>query len=94
VAYEFEWDQLKADSNLRKHGISFYEAVTAFRDPFAVLMPDPSHSLAEERYLVLGRTDNDRLVVVAFAERPPHTRIISARLAVRREHRFYEEAQD
>jgi len=92
VAYEFEWDPAKADANFRKHGVSFNEAVTAFADPLALLLPDPAHSSNEERYLALGRTDRDRLVVVAFAERPPRTRLISARLATRGEHRQYEEA--
>ena len=93
MAYEFEWDSAKAEANLRKHGVSFEEAVTAFGDPFSLLLPDPSHSTEEERYIILGRSDRDRLIVVAFAERPPRTRFISARLATRREHRQYEEAQ-
>ena len=92
MAYEFEWDAAKADANFRKHDVSFDEAVTVFADPLALLLPDPAHSSEEERYLALGRSDKDRLVVVAFAERPPRTRLISARLATRREHRQYEEA--
>ena len=93
MAYEFEWDPAKAQANYRKHGVSFEEAVTALGDPFALLLPDPSHSTEEERYLALGRSDRDRLVVVAFAERPPRTRLISARLATRREPRQYEEVK-
>jgi len=93
VAYEFEWDAAKAEGNYRKHGVSFEDAVTAFRDPLAILLSDPSHSIEEERYLVLGRTDSDRLIVIAFVERPPRTRLISARLATRRERRQYEEAK-
>lgn len=57
MAYEFEWDPAKADANDRKHGVSFEEAVTAFADPFALLLLDPSHSVEEERYLALGRSD-------------------------------------
>ncbi len=93
MAYEFEWDPTKAEANLGKHGVSFEEAVTAFGDPLSVLLPDPDHSAGEERYLLLGVSDRNRLVVVAFAERSPRTRIISARLAARRERRQYEEAE-
>jgi uncharacterized protein len=93
VAYEFEWDPTKAAANRRKHGVSFEEAATAFGDPLSLLLPDPDHSLGEERYLVLGRSDKGRLLVVAFVERPPRTRLISARLATRRERQRYEEDQ-
>jgi uncharacterized DUF497 family protein len=91
VAYEFEWDPEKAAGNLRKHGVSFDEAVTALGDPLSILLPDPDHSVGEERYLVLGMSTQNRLLVVAFVERPPRTRIISARLATRRERHDYEE---
>jgi len=91
VAYELEWDPKKAAANLRMHGVSFDEAVTAFRDPLSLLLPDPAHSIGEERYLVLGMSVAGRLLVVAFVERPPRTRIISARLATKRERHDYEE---
>ncbi len=58
VPYQFEWDAGKAVANLGKHGVSFDEAVTVFGDPLSVLLPDPDHSVGEERYLVLG-TSND-----------------------------------
>ena len=61
-----------------------------FGDPIGLLMPDPDHSLNEERYLVLGMSNQQRLLVVAFAERPPRTRLISARRAKPREWRRYE----
>ena len=93
MPYEFEWDPDKAAANLRKHGVSFEEAVTVFGDPLSMLLPDPDHSLAEQRYLVLGLSDNGRLLVVAFVERPPRTRLITARLATKRERRQYEEDQ-
>jgi uncharacterized DUF497 family protein len=54
MPYQFEWDAEKAAANLRKHDVSFAEAVTAFGDPLSVLLPDPDHSVGEERYLVLG----------------------------------------
>jgi uncharacterized protein len=69
----------------------FDEATAAFGDPLALLMPDPDHSTDELRYVVLGMSNRQRLLVVAFAERPPRTRVISARRARRREWRRYEE---
>ena len=91
MAYEFEWRREKGDANLRKHGVSFAEASTVFADPLAVLVPDPDHSIEKQRYLVLELSNRRRLLVVAFAERPPRTRLISARAATRRERRQYEE---
>jgi uncharacterized protein len=91
VGYIFEWDPKKAESNARKHGVTFDEAVTAFRDPLSLLLSDPDHSVGEERYLVLGMSNQRRLLVVAVAERPPRTRLISARRARPSERRRYEE---
>ena len=91
MGYVFDWDPEKAESNLRKHGVSFEEASTVFGDPLALLMTDPDHSAKEERYVLLGISLRQRLLVVAFAERPPMTRIISARRATRTERRKYEE---
>jgi uncharacterized DUF497 family protein len=91
VAYVFEWDQRKAATNERKHGVAFDEAATIFGDALAVLLRDPDHSLGEERYLLLGTSTRGRLLVVAYAERPPRTRLISARPATRRERKTYEE---
>jgi uncharacterized DUF497 family protein len=90
VAYSFEWDPKKAASNLKDHGVSFDEASTVFRDILAMNMPDPDHSDGEQRFVVLGMSSASRLVVVSYAERPPRTRIISARLASRPERRKYE----
>jgi uncharacterized DUF497 family protein len=93
VPYQFEWDAAKARENLRKHGVSFDEAVTVFGDPLSMQLPDPDHSVGEERYVLLGLSSTNRLLVVAFVERPPRTRIISARLATKGERRDYEEGQ-
>lgn len=76
MGYMFEWDPNKAESNARKHGVTFDEATTAFGDPLALLMPDPDHSTDEQRYVVLGMSNRQRLLVVVFAERPPRTRVI------------------
>lgn len=91
MPYIFEWDPRKAAANLTRHGVSFAEATEAFGDPLSVNMADPSHSVAEERFLVLGLSQSGRLLVVSYAERGPRTRIISARLASRSERRRYEE---
>ena len=91
VGYNFEWDPDKAEENLSKHGVSFAEAVTAFGDPLSMNMPDPDHSEGEQRFIVLGMSDRYRLLVVSYTERPPRTRIISARLATRHERNQYEE---
>lgn len=91
MGYIFEWDPKKAEANVRKHGVTFDEACTAFADPLALLVSDPDHSFGEERYLVLGMSDQHQLLVVSFAERPPRTRLISARRATRHERRLYEE---
>ena len=91
MGYIFEWDGKKAESNARKHGVAFEEASTVFGDPLGLLMPDPDHSLNEERYVALGMSSRQRLLVVAFTERPPHTHLISARRATRAERRRYEE---
>jgi uncharacterized protein len=91
VGYSFEWDAKKAQANLSKHGVSFAEAVTAFGDPLSMNMPDPDHSDSEQRFIVLGMSDRFRLLVVSYTERLPRTRIISARLATRKERKQYEE---
>jgi uncharacterized DUF497 family protein len=91
VPYLFEWDSGKAAANEREHGVAFDEATEAFGDPLSLNMPDPSHSVVEERYLVLGLSRQGRLLVVSYAERGPRTRLISARLASRVERRRYEE---
>ena len=93
MSYEFEWDPTKAASNLKDHKVSFEEASTVFGDPLAMLMADPDHSEEEERYLLLGMSLRGRLLVVSFAERPPRTRLISAREATRHERRQYEEGE-
>ncbi len=94
MSYEFEWDSAKAESNLKQHSVSFEEAVTVFADPLSLNMPDPAHSADEQRFLVLGMSSRHRLLVVAYAERPPRTRIISAREATRRERHDYEENEE
>ena len=93
AGYEFEWDGTKAKVNIARHGVSFEEASTVFGDPMALLLPDPDHSLGEERFVVLGMSSRQRVLVVSHAERPPRTRLISARPATRHERRQYEDTR-
>ena len=88
---DFEWDENKARANFAKHRVSFAEAKTVFVDPFYVDFYDPDHSGAEERYLIIGESQQGRLLVVSYTERQQKTRLISAREATRREKEAYEE---
>jgi uncharacterized DUF497 family protein len=87
----FEWDSAKADENLRKHGVSFEDAATAFADPLSVTVRDPDHSETEHRFALVGRTTLGALVVVIHAERGENIRIISARRATPSEVRSHEQ---
>lgn len=87
----FEWDPEKAERNNRKHGVTFTEAATAFGDPLSVVLPDPRHSIGEERFVLFGRSDRTRLMTVMYTERGEEIRIISARLMTPREKREYAE---
>jgi len=88
---DFEWDPRKARTNLRKHGVSFDEATTVFRDSFSQTGDDPDHSLREHRFVTFGMSSLGHLLVVAHAERGERMRIISARLATQAERKMYEE---
>ena len=88
----YAWDPRKADANLRKHGVSFEEAATAFGDPLSLTTRDPDRSLDEERFILIGRSSSQLLVVVVHVERDDIIRIISARPASRRERVLYEKA--
>lgn len=87
----FEWDPDKAAINASKHGVSFSEATSAFGDLLSLTIADPGHSQSEARYLLIGRTYRNRLVVVAHSDRGDRIRIISARLPTARERRTYEQ---
>ncbi len=89
----FEWDSRKAASNRAKHGISFEEAGTVFADPLGRIIEDPRHSEGEQRYVLLGHSQEQRLVAVMFTERDEAIRIISARLATQQERRNYEKGK-
>jgi len=88
---KFEWDPKKAISNLGKHKISFDEASTALSDPMDATGADPDHSIGEFRYVTFGISERGRLLVVAHTEQSETVRIISDRLASKRERKIYEE---
>jgi uncharacterized protein len=88
----FEWDENKAQTNLHKHKISFKEAVTVFHDPLVATIPDPDHSDEEDRFIAIGYSNRNRLLVVSFTERDNKTRIINCRKAEPVEREIYEEA--
>ena len=88
----FEWNPEKAASNIRKHGISFDEAVTVFKDPLAFIFDDTTHSEYEHREIIIGTSTVRRMILVCFVERLESVvRIISARPATRQEIKDYEE---
>ncbi len=91
AAIRFEWDSEKADANRRKHGVSFAEAQTTFFDEEALLLADPDHSDAEDRFVLLGLSASLRLLLVCHCYRQGGRviRIIAARKADRRERRQY-----
>ena len=88
---KFEWDENKALSNLSKHKVSFEEAKTVFNDPLYIDFYDPDHSDEEERYLIVGQSCQDRLLIVSYTERRDLIRLISARDVTRTEREVYEE---
>lgn len=87
---QFEWDRAKAEGNVRKHRVSFDEAVTVFYDPLAATFDDPGHPVGERRLITVGYSSRRRLLVVAHTERAEIVRIISARLATARERKRHE----
>jgi uncharacterized DUF497 family protein len=94
VSLSFEWDSRKARSNLSKHGVSFEAASTVFRDLASFTIPDPDHSLTEQRHITMGRAFNDKLLVVVHTDRGDNIRIISARHASPKERKVYEKNVD
>jgi uncharacterized DUF497 family protein len=87
----FKWDPIKAKANLWKHGVSFEEATTALLDPLSKTALDSDHSVEEHRFITFGMSARHRLLVVSYTERGKAVRLVSARLATRREQMIYEE---
>ncbi len=88
----FDWDPLKGETNLRKHGVTFEEASTVFHDPYGLIIEDPEHSWDEERFVLLGLSWQSRLLIVCHCYRGEagEIRIISARKATRHESKAHE----
>lgn len=87
---DFEWDVIKAKTNLRKHRVAFSEAATVLRDGLSITIYDPDHSAEEDRYITIGTSINGHLLMVAHTDRTDRTRIISARELTRKEREAYE----
>ena len=88
---QFEWDSTKAIANLSKHEVSFDEAKTVFDDSLYVDFYDPDHSGVEHRYIIIGQSQQGRLLMVSYTERNDTIRIISSREATQTEREAYEE---
>ncbi len=88
---QFAWDREKARRNLKKHEVSFDEAVTVFYDTLSATFKDPDHSDDEQRLITIGYSSRSRLLVVAHAERGEIIRIISARPATTHERKRHED---
>jgi uncharacterized DUF497 family protein len=91
MSLKFEWNPKKATSNLSRHGVSFEEALTVFRDALARIFDDEDHSIDEQREIIIGHSAKARLLVVCFTSQGESVRIFSARKATRREREDYEE---
>jgi uncharacterized DUF497 family protein len=87
----FEWDRRKNSANRLKHGVGFAEASTVFDDPLSTTIPDPDHGLDEERFVIVGMSSQQSLLVVVHPIRGERIRLISARSATKHERRTYEE---
>lgn len=88
---KFDWDKNKAQKNFEKHKIHFEEAKSVFYDFLSFTLPDPFHSINEERYVTIGMSSFNRLLVVVHSDKDDLIRIISSRLATKHEGRKYEE---
>ncbi|MBD2778722.1 BrnT family toxin [Iningainema tapete] len=91
MTIDFDWDNEKAKVNIRKHGVSFTDATTVFDDPLSITLDDTLHSQEEDRFLIIGYSQQQMLLVVAYTYRGNNIRIISARIATRRERKIYEQ---
>ena len=88
---QFDWDTNKAASNLINHRVSFEEAGTVFGDPLSVTFDDPDHSITERRFIIIGTSEQGRLLFVAHTDEGQAVRIISTREPTRGERKDYEE---
>jgi len=89
MLYVFDWNLRKAESNFKKHRISFEEAQGVFLDDYARIIDDDEHSFGELRELIIGHSNN-KLLIVSFTQRNEKIRIISARKVTKNERKLYE----
>jgi uncharacterized DUF497 family protein len=87
----FEWDEVKARENARKHKVTFEEAVSVFTDPFLLTFPDEKHSETEDRFISIGRSERERVLLVVHTDRGDAIRLISCRKATSAERKTYEQ---
>lgn len=87
----FEWDPQKAEINVNKHGVSFQEAATVFSDELSITISDPDHSQEEDRFITIGWSHQNHLLMVAHTDRGENIRIISSRKLTKSERKEYEE---
>ena len=90
MSIQFEWDPNKALENLQKHRVAFKEAATVFGDTLSVTVPDPDHSKDEDRFITVGSSHQNRLLMIAHTEQGDSIRLISARELTPRERRKLE----
>ena len=90
----FEWDEDKAKANLKKHRVGFDEAATVFTDPASITIHDHDRSADEQRFIDIGRSEKDRVLVVVYTERGSNIRLVSCRKATPSERKLYEEGHD
>lgn len=87
MTLKFEWDEEKAELNLKKHGVLFETAAKVFLDENRIEIYDKVHSIEEDRYITIGMAGE--VLFVVYTERNPKIRLISARLATERERKLY-----
>jgi uncharacterized DUF497 family protein len=89
--FVFEWDEVKAQHNARRHRITFEEAVSIFSDPYLVTFSDEGHSDVEDRFISIGRSDRGRILLVVHTDRGDAIRLISCRKVTAAERTTYEQ---
>jgi uncharacterized DUF497 family protein len=93
-AEDFEWDEGNIKKNWERHRVSYIECEEIFFNRPIIIKTDELHSIHEDRYFVLGKTDGGRLLFIVYTLRGKKIRIISARDMKRKERKIYEEAQE
>ena len=87
---KFEWNTDKARRNVQKHGVSFSEALSVFKDVLSLTYSDTDHSAEEDRFLIIGLSSSENVLVISHTYRNDVVRIISARKATKKERYFYD----